>query len=223
MVKLLRKSSPERNLASPLFGRRVAYKSALILSTIVFAASCGKFFPSASSLVALAVSPTNPTIQPSKTQQFTATGTFGDGSSKDVSTTVTWKSSATDVATINSSGLATAGTTLGSTTITASSGSISQSTTLTVSTTTITSITVTSPNANTTLTRGGTGVQLTATANLTGGGTQNITQTATWSSTNTLVATVNSTGFVTPSGTTGTATITAASGGQTGQITITVI
>ncbi len=53
------------------------------------------------------------------TQQFTATGTYPDGSTADVTSKVTWASSDNTIATINSTGLAT-GESAGNTNITAS-------------------------------------------------------------------------------------------------------
>jgi len=65
------------------------------------------------------------------TQQFTATGTYTDGSTEDQPASVTWSSDALSVASITTGGLATAiGT--GVAHITAASGSITNSTTLTV-------------------------------------------------------------------------------------------
>lgn len=82
-------------------------------------------------LVSIAISPSDVTNGVGSTRQFTATGTYTDDSTQDLSSTVTWASSDTDVATIDSNGLA---TTLseGTTTITATLGLISDSTTLTV-------------------------------------------------------------------------------------------
>jgi len=86
-------------------------------------------------LTSLTVTPANPSISAGATQQFTATGAFNDGSFQNVTTTTTWSSSATGVATISNTtgtnGLATA-VAAGSTTITATSGSITGSTSLTV-------------------------------------------------------------------------------------------
>jgi len=82
-------------------------------------------------LVSVAVSPTNPTIQVGSTNQFTATGTYSDGSTKPITTQVSWSSSNTGVATIDSSGLATA-VSGGTSTITATIGTLSGSTTLNV-------------------------------------------------------------------------------------------
>ncbi|MGA7783427.1 MAG: kelch repeat-containing protein [Candidatus Acidiferrales bacterium] len=89
-------------------------------------------------LETIAVTPTNPTIStvaPGNTVQFTATGTFSDGSKQNLTTTATWGSSNTGVATISnaagSQGLATAGGTPGPTTITATLSGIIGMTTLT--------------------------------------------------------------------------------------------
>ena len=82
-------------------------------------------------LVSVSVTPVNPSMAAGKQQQFTATGTYSDGSHQDLTNSATWTSSAPSVATINSTGLAT-GVAIGSTTIQAASGSINGSTGLTV-------------------------------------------------------------------------------------------
>jgi hypothetical protein len=64
--------------------------------------------------------------------QLHATGTYSDGTTKDITTQVAWSSSDTAVATIDSNGLVTADREIGRTTITATYGSISGSTELTV-------------------------------------------------------------------------------------------
>src|ERR1700683_4956303 len=71
------------------------------------------------SLNAINVFPSSATLPISGTQQFLAIGTFSDGTFQDLTNSVTWNSSNTTTAMINSSGLATAGTTAGMTTITA--------------------------------------------------------------------------------------------------------
>jgi len=204
MLKSLRYwKNLKRNAARPF---RVGAKLILIIFLALLAAACGKFFPSAGSLVAISISPSNPTIQLNKTQQFTATGTFGDNSSKDISSTASWKSSDTTVATINSTGLATAIKT-GTTTITASQSNVSGNTTLTVSTQ-ASGLTV-SP-ATQTISRGQT-VQFSATQN--GSSVTGVT----WTSSSPLVATIDQSGIATGIST-GTTTITATatiSGNQT--------
>ena len=86
-------------------------------------------------LSSISVSPANPSVPGGNTQQFAASGTYSDGTSHDITTQVTWNSSNTLVATVNSSGLATA-VAVGTSSITATSGSISGSTTLTVTSST---------------------------------------------------------------------------------------
>ena len=87
----------------------------------------------APTLSSIAVTSTTATVDVGSTQQFTATGTYSDRTTSDITTQVTWSSSNRSVATVNSSGLATA-VGVGTTTITATLGSISGSTTLTVTT-----------------------------------------------------------------------------------------
>lgn len=89
----------------------------------------------AAALRSLSISPQNPIIRlaSGNTQQFTATGTYSDASTKDLTSTVTWTSSSSSVASISTAGLATASSLKGTTTITATSGSVNVSTVLTVS------------------------------------------------------------------------------------------
>ena len=82
-------------------------------------------------LASINITPVNPSIAVGATQQFTATGTYSDGSTQDLTSSVIWSSSSTPVATVATSGLATA-VAAGSTTITATSGSITGTNTLTV-------------------------------------------------------------------------------------------
>jgi trimeric autotransporter adhesin len=58
-----------------------------------------------SSIMVAPVSPTN--LKVGSTQQFSATGTYSDGSTADITSKVTWTSDTTSAATISSSGLAT--------------------------------------------------------------------------------------------------------------------
>ncbi len=83
-------------------------------------------------ITSIAITPVNPTIQSTATQQFDAVGTY-TGGTEDVTAFVTWSSSSTGVATFSTTtaGLANA-VAAGSTTVTATLGSVSASTTLTV-------------------------------------------------------------------------------------------
>jgi hypothetical protein len=82
-------------------------------------------------LTSINVTPMNPTISDGNQQQFKATGNFGDGSTQDLTASVTWSSSDQNIATISAGGLATAVGT-GTSTIKAVSGSVPGSTLLTV-------------------------------------------------------------------------------------------
>jgi uncharacterized protein YjdB len=79
------------------------------------------------------------------TRQFTATGTFSDSSTQDITGSVLWSSSSAAAATINNQGLVNSVAT-GTTTITATLGSVSGSTGLTVSTAHLVSIAITPSN-----------------------------------------------------------------------------
>lgn len=58
-------------------------------------------------LLSIAVTPINPSVMDIFTQQFVATGTFNDGTMHDITSSVTWASLNTAVATISAGGLAT--------------------------------------------------------------------------------------------------------------------
>jgi hypothetical protein len=83
-------------------------------------------------LVSIAVTPASSGLAKGLNRQFTATGTYSDGSTADLTATSTWASSSTTVATISSTGLAHA-VSPGTTTISATLGSVVGSTGLTVS------------------------------------------------------------------------------------------
>ena len=78
--------------------------------------------PSTPSLASLQVTPSSMSIAPGGTQQFKATGKFSDGSTKDITSSVQWSSSDSNIASVTA-GLAT-GKGIGSATITAQSGSV---------------------------------------------------------------------------------------------------
>jgi hypothetical protein len=176
-------------------------------------------------LVSITVTPMNPSIAKGTKQQFTATGTYSDNTTQNLTTTASWSSSSTGVATISnasgSNGLA-ASVAAGTTTITATSGSISGSTALTVTGATLVSLTVTPAHPSIAK---GTKQQFTATGTYSDNTTQNLTTTASWSSSSTGVATISnasgSDGLAT-SVAAGTTTITATSGSISGSTDLTV-
>src|ERR1019366_3477397 len=84
----------------------------------------------APALLSIAVTPANSTVFVGGTLLLTATGTYSNNATQNLSATVTWTTSPTGIASIGTSGLA-AGLTVGSTTVTAALGAVSGSTTLT--------------------------------------------------------------------------------------------
>jgi uncharacterized protein YjdB len=173
----------------------------------------------AATLTSIAVTPANPSISVGATQQFTATGTFSDASTQNLTSSVTWTSSKTTVATIAASGLA-SGVAGGSSTIQAASGSVSGSTTLTVNAVAPTLVSIAVTPASPSIQNGAT-QQFTATGTYSDTSTKNITSTVTWSSSNTGVATISSGGLATALGT-GTSTIQGTLGAVNGSTVLTV-
>ncbi len=169
----------------------------------------------APALVSIALTPANPSVPAGQPQQFTATGTYTDGSHQNLTTTATWTSSAPSIATV-SAGLATT-LSAGSTTIQATSGSISGSTTLTVTAPALVSIALTPANPSV---PAGQPQQFTATGTYTDGSHQNLTTTATWTSSAPSIATVSAGLATTLSA--GSTTIQATSGSISGSTTLTV-
>lgn len=173
-----------------------------------------------SALQSIVVTPAASSIPVQVELQYTATGTFGDGSTQNLTNSVTWTSSAPAVATISvtagSQGLAT-GVSPGTSTVTASFGGVAGHTTLTVNNATLNTINVTPASADVAL---GTSQQFTATGNYTDG-PHDLTNQATWTSSNVGTAVVNSAGLAI-SAATGTTTIKAAMGPVNGMATLTV-
>ena len=153
-------------------------------------------------------------------QQFIAAATYDDGTSTDVTASSSWTSGATGVATVNgTSGLAT-GVTEGTAVITADFDGKSGSETLTVTAATLSSIKVTPATAAVAI-----GVKQTfvATGTYSDGTSHDISNSVTWSSGATGVATVVSITGVATGLSAGAATITANLDGESGSATLTVL
>jgi uncharacterized protein YjdB len=192
---------------------------AVVLLTLVTGCTCGEFFRDSKDVVGVSISPTNTSIQPGTTQQFSATGTFPNGTTGDVTGQTSWTSSNRSVATIDASGLAT-GVGFGTTTISANCQCYEESTNLSVSSqaASLTSIAVTPSNPAISV---GTTQQFAATGTYSNNSTSVITNSVTWTSSNTTIATINSKGLATGISV-GNATITATSGQATANTTLTV-
>ena len=100
----------------------------------------------APTLSSIAVTPANTTIAIGGTQQFTAMGTYSDGSTQNITSQVTWSSSNSSVATITTTGLATATSNPGNTTISATQSGVPGNTALAVQASALTITTTSLPN-----------------------------------------------------------------------------
>jgi hypothetical protein len=148
----------------------------------------------APTLSSIAVTPSNSTNLAGATQQFTATGTYSDGSTQSVTSQVVWTSSNTAAATITTGGLATL-VSSGTTTISAALAGVTGGTTLTVQVPpTLASIAMTPVNPTILV---GTTQQFTATGTYSDGSTKNLSSLATWTSSKTNVATIKTNGLAT--------------------------
>ncbi len=153
-------------------------------------------------LQSIDITPAIPAIAKGTTQLFTATGTYSDNTTEDLTAAVAWSSSNTAVATVsnaqNSTGLATAVGT-GLATITATLGGVSGSTDLTVGSATLQSIDVSpiDPSIPMSLPQ-----QFSASGNYSDGTVQDLTNQVTWNSSDPTVATISnaagSNGLATP-------------------------
>ena len=136
------------------------------------------------------VSPSSKTIAKGTTTQFTATATYSDGTTRDVTYSAVWSSSNGTVAGVNTSastGGLSQGIAAGSSTITAATGGKSGTASLTVTNATLVSIAIGGPFtiAN------GTTKQYTATGTYSDGSTQDITSLVSWTSSSTTNATIS--------------------------------
>jgi 6-phosphogluconolactonase (cycloisomerase 2 family)/uncharacterized protein YjdB len=178
----------------------------------------------AATLVSIAVTPANPSAAVGLNTQLTATGTYTDNSTRNMTSGVVWSSSDPTVVTVsNNSGAGAHGTNglatalqQGSVTIVAMRGTVSGSTTLAVTPATLVSIAVTSATLGIVT---GTTQQFTAIGTYTDNSTQNLTTSATWTSSVATVASISnapgSLGLATAGSGAGTTSISAALGALT--------
>jgi 6-phosphogluconolactonase len=167
-------------------------------------------------LSSIAVTAANASFALGTTDQLTATGTYSDGSKKDLTSQVTWASATTTVATVSTAGLATS-VKAGTSVISASLSGVTGNDTLTVSAATVVSIAITP--AKPTIAPGK-ALQFTATGTYTDKTTKDLTTSVAWGASPSSVATIGpKTGLVTAVGQ-GTASIT---GTYTGGPAITAV
>lgn len=134
----------------------------------------------AATLTSITISPVEPSIAKGTKVQLTATGTFSDGTTQDLSQTATWSSLQESIASVGNidgtKGLVT-GLEVGTAHIRAEQAGIHGSTTVTVTAAQLIAITIDPPDS--TIAKG-TSIQLTATGDFTDGTTEDITTQASW-------------------------------------------
>jgi len=170
---------------------------------------------STATLVSLAIAPANSSMPDDATKQFSATGTFSDNSTQDITQSVLWSSSTPTVATITNVGLVSSLST-GTTTITAMLGSVNNSTTLTVSNVTLVSIAISPSNGRV---QKGTSLKFTAVGTYSDGSTATLTN-VTWRSSKNNLANMRGSGIL-HAKKAGTLTVTASTFGVTGSTSVT--
>lgn len=168
-------------------------------------------------LVSISVSAHESSLPLGESEPMTATGSFSDGTTQNVTQSVTWSSSGPQVASVNSTGVV-EGKGLGTATITATVGSVAGTAKLTVSPAVAVVLNVTPATTSLLL---GSSSQFQAIATFSDGTTQDLTATATWTSKQPGVVSVSATGLATTVHV-GTAEILAESAGLTGSTAITV-
>ena len=167
------------------------FKSLLFLLSALLLISCGGGSSSSGvTLQSISISAPDVIAPLGITQQFTATGNYSDGTTANISNSVSWVSSNSSVATINSAGLVTP-VAVGSTNITASLNDLTSAITdFTVTTASLSSIAVT---AVTQVSHLGVDVPFIAMGTFSDGSFINISSTVTWSSSATDIATISNT------------------------------
>jgi uncharacterized protein YjdB len=187
---------------------------------VVVLGSCGDFWVDPK-LTSVAISPSSSSVEVGKTMQLTAVGGYDDGTSKKLTSDVSWSSSDSTVATVSSSGLL-QGINPGTATITASHLDKSGTTTALITLINVESIVVA---PSTSSIRSGETQAFTATAILKDGTSVDATEAVTWNSSNQDVAKIASTGVAIGNTVSSvqTTTITATSGSTvSNQVTLTV-
>lgn len=162
-------------------------------------------------LTSIQLTPSVTTVSVGVVKQFWAFGLYDDGSTADLTQTVTWASSDDNISSISNTlgarGKAT-GRTTGNVNITASYNGLTGTAPLTVNAASLVSIATTPVNHSV---ASGSQLQFQVTGTYTDNSTQDLTSLASWTSSQTAVATINSTGLATSIGT-GTSSITATIG-----------
>jgi trimeric autotransporter adhesin len=203
----------------------VAVGSSVIVATLDGLKDSTTVTVTAATLTAIVITPPGPILAKGTFVRLTATGTFSDGTTEDLTRQASWTSNNGKIAQVGNGkflGGLVIGLAVGSATITATLDGIQGSTTVTVTTAILTAIVIVPPNPSLAQ---GTTVQLKAIGIFSDLTTEDITRSASWTSSDTTVATVTSTairkGFVKAVGQ-GSAIITATQAGISGSTTVIV-
>lgn len=176
------------------------------------------------SLTGITISPTTPTIINGTTARMTAIGNYSNGSSADITASVTWTSATPTTASVVSSSGVVTGNAVGTATITAVMnngtlyGVISANEIVTVTGATLTGIAIAPLTMSVAK---GTFTHFTASGSFSDATTGNISGSVIWSSGDTTVATINANGLATGVGM-GNSIISAALGAISNAATLTV-
>jgi hypothetical protein len=168
-------------------------------------------------LMSITVNAAQSSLPLGETEPLSATGTYSDGSTQNLTNSVTWSSSGASIVSVNATGTATAAA-IGSASINAASGSISGSANLSVTSAVAVSLAVTPVKSSLML---GSSVQLQAVATFSDGTTQNMTSTASWSSSSPNIVGVSKSGLASGQQV-GSTTVVATSASLTGSSNVTV-
>ncbi len=148
---------------------------------------------SRATLTSIAVTPAFATVPKGTTQAYTATGTYSDMTTQDVTATVAWSASNNAVAAVSNVvptlGLAT-GLSAGTTGIVATLAGVTGMASLTVTDATATTLTIAPRNGTVAK---ATTLNFTASANFSDGTTKDVTAQVSWATTDTTVATISNT------------------------------
>jgi hypothetical protein len=200
-------------------GARAASVALAALLLVATGCSSSSSSTPAANLTGLSITPATVSLQVGGAQQLTATGTYSDGSTQNVTASASWVSSVGTTATVTNSGLVSAVAT-GTTRITATYGGKTATRDVTVSpaTVTLTSIAI---GPNPAAVDVGFTLQLAVTGTFSDSSTLDLTGEASFISSTTSVATVSAGGLVTGVAA-GTSTVTATARGKTATRDVTV-
>jgi hypothetical protein len=168
-------------------------------------------------LLRITVSATQSSLPLGKSESLTATGSFSDGSTQDLTASVTWQASPPAVATINAQGDLTS-LAQGSAQVSATYQGITGNTSITIGTAALMSLAVNATQSSLPL---GESELLTATGSFSDGTTKNLSSSVTWKASPSTVARISTQGSLTGL-VQGTAEVSAVSQGITGNISVTI-